>query len=96
MDAIEQVRLRGPRSNILVLCAFYGVHPPATHKHSSQCEVLCPGSAAASAELSAAQRAVTWLAGEFNGALKHTAGSPQDACVAAGQGGWTCILISLG
>lgn len=77
MDAIEQVRLRGPRSNILVLCVFYGVYPPATST-SSQCEVLCPGSAAASAELSAAQRAVTWLAGEFDGALEHTAGSPQE------------------
>ena len=56
---------------------FYGVHPPAM-RTSSQCEALCCGSAAASAELSAALKAVTWHAGEFDGVLEHTAGSLQE------------------
>lgn len=37
--------------------------------------MLCPGSAAASAELSAALRTVSRLVGVFDGALEHAAGS---------------------
>lgn len=75
MDAIEQVM--GPRRNILVLCIFYGVNPPATST-SSQYEATRPGSAAVLAELSAAPKAVPWLVEKFGGALEHAAGSLQE------------------
>lgn len=80
MDAVKQVK--GPKSNVLVLSIFLEEHPHATST-SSQCGMLCPGSAAASAELktvtwSAVLKTVTCPTGEFDGALERTAGSLQE------------------